>query len=375
MNNNILIIAGEASGDVRGSELLRELVPLLQGTRFWGVGGDRMQAEGVELIEHIRDLSMVGAVEVLKKLPHIHAHYRNITSQVLKRKPDLAILIDYPGFNLKVAKFLKKQGIPVIYYIIPQVWAWGAWRIKAIKERVSKALVLFDFEESLLKASGVDCEFVGHPLVDEAPPASVHSGEKDATIALLPGSRNSEINAMLPVMLEAAEMIISERDNTRFVIAESSNIGKDTYDEMISRHGELDIERVTNDTFGCLDRCDLAIVTSGTATLETAVMERPMVITYKVSPVTAFIARRLKTVPFLGLVNIIAGEEVVPELIQEDATSEKLSGKALEILGDISMMESMKKELREVKHHLGEKGAAKRAALAVKNFIDGKTGS
>jgi lipid-A-disaccharide synthase len=375
MNRNILIIAGEASGDVRGSELLKELAPLLGGTHFWGIGGDRMKAEGLELIEHIRDLSMVGVVEILKKLPHIHAHYRNITSQVIERKPDLAILIDYPGFNLKVAKFLKKQGIPVIYYIIPQVWAWGPWRIKAIKERVSKALVLFDFEERLLKESGVDCEFVGHPLVDEAPPASDHSGKQDLTVALLPGSRNSEINAILPVMLDAAEKIRLARSDTRFMIAESPNIQKDTYDAMLSRHENLAVERVTNDTFGCLSRCDFAIVTSGTATLETAVMERPMVITYKVSPVTAFIARLLQTVPFLGLVNIIAGEEVAPELIQEDATSEKLSSKALEILSDSSTMEDMKKELREVKHHLGEKGAAKRAALAVKNFIDGKTGS
>ncbi|MGB2601357.1 MAG: lipid-A-disaccharide synthase [Candidatus Omnitrophota bacterium] len=375
MNKNILIIAGEASGDVRGSELLRELVPLLSGTHFWGVGGNRMEEEGVELIEHIRDLSMVGIVEILKKLPQIRAHYNNITSQVIKRKPELAILIDYPGFNLKIAKFLKKQGIPVIYYIIPQVWAWGPWRIKTIKERVSKALVLFDFEEKLLKESGVDCEFVGHPLVDEAPSASDRSGKEHLRVALLPGSRNNEINAILPVMLDAAEKIRSVRSDTHFIVAESSNIQKDTYDAMLSRHENLDIERVTNDTFSCLDKCDFAIVASGTATLETAVMERPMVITYKVSPVTAFIARLLQTVPFLGLVNIIAGKEVAPELLQEDATSEKLSGKALEILGNSSMMDGMKKELREVKHHLGEKGAAKRAALAVKNFINKKSGT
>ncbi|MBD3427207.1 MAG: lipid-A-disaccharide synthase [Candidatus Omnitrophica bacterium] len=369
MEKNILIIAGEASGDVRGGELLSELGPLLEKARFWGFGGDNMSACGVEIIEHVRDLSMVGLVEVLRKLPSVHAHYRKITTQVLERKPDLAILIDYPGFNLKTAKFLHRQGIPVIYYIIPQVWAWGAWRLGAIKEHVSKALVLFDFEQKLLEDNGIDAVFVGHPLVDEAPREG--SGEsKGKTVALLPGSRENEVHSMLPVMLDAAEKINSSCDDTRFILAESANIPESTYSEMTSVHGSLDLERVRNDTFGCLARSDFAIVTSGTATLETAIMEKPMIITYKASVITELFYKILRRVPFLGLVNIIAGRQVVPELLQAEATAGNLSAKTLEILSDNTRMESIRKDLAEVKRHLGEKGASRRAAEEIKRFID-----
>ncbi len=370
MNKNILIIAGEPSGDMRGGELLARLMPLVPGTRFWGIGGDRMAAKGMELVEHVRDLSMVGLLEIIKKLPRVRRQFRALKREIGKREPFLAILIDYPGFNLKVARYLHSKGIPVVYFIIPQVWAWGRWRIRAIKEHVSKALVLFDFEEKLLREHGVDCEFVGHPLVDEAPSPARRQGT--TAVALLPGSREHEINTLYPVMLEAAEIINAALGDVRFFVAESSNVKKEIYDSILAGHEGLDIKRLTDDTFCCLNECDLAVVTSGTATLETAVMEKPMVITYKASPVTAFLARKVAGVRIFGLANILAGEVIVPELLQEDATPEKLSGKALEILSDAPGMERMRSKLREVKRRLGSEGAAERAARAILRFIEEK---
>ncbi len=377
MKKNILIIAGEPSGDMRGGEVLGELKKLLPDVSFWGIGGDRMEREGVELIEHVRKLSIVGVWEAVKKLSIIREQYRNVIDNVRKRKPTLAILVDYPGFNLKLARFLHRSNIPVVYYIVPQVWAWGSWRIRSLKNYVDKALVLFDFEQRLLKEHGIDCEFVGHPLVDKAPSPitpdhpSTSLGTGELTIALLPGSRESEILNMLPTMLDAAEKIRECREDARFIVAENSNVGRALYDSALARHGGLSISRLTDDTFACLDRCDFAIVTSGTATLETAIMEKPMVIVYRTSPLTYVLARAFKRTPFIGLANIIAGKEIAPELLQKDLTPEKLSGKTLEIINDDSRMRQATEELRKVKHSLGEKGASRRAAEAISRLVDG----
>ena len=373
MDKNILIIAGEPSGDTRAGELLREIKPLLPGIHFWGIGGDNMKREGAELIEHVSKLSMVGVWEVVKNLSKIKEQYKNVTGEVLKRKPAMAILIDYPGFNLKVASFLRKLNIPVVYYIIPQIWAWGGGRIKTIKKVVDKALVLFDFEEKLLKEAGIDCNFVGHPLLDAAPVSITdRAGEKETTIALLPGSRKSEIQSMFPVMLDAAENIHKKMENVRFIVAENSNIQKYLYDSLISGHDGLRISHVTNDIWSCLDRSDFAIVTSGTATLETAVMEKPMVISYRTSPLNAFLFRAFANVPYIGLVNIIAGREVAPEILQEDATPENISHKVLEIINDKGLMIRTKEELKKVKARLGDKGAARKAAGKISGFIKAK---
>ena len=375
MNRNILIITGEPSGDLRAGELLKELKDLLPNTSFWGIGGDHMSRQSVELIEHIRRLSLVGVWEVIKNLSRIRKHYKNVIRNIQKRKPDLAILIDYPGFNLRVAGFLHAENIPVIYYVIPQVWAWGTHRTKALKRFVDKALCLFKFEEEFLKRAGIDCEFTGHPLLDKIPsaaPLGPHAGRGLFTIALLPGSRKSEILSMFPVMLRAAEKIHARRKDVRFIVAENSNIDRALYDPALAAHSDLEISRFTDDTLTCLDRCDFAIVTSGTATLETAIMEKPMVIVYRTAPLTYLIYRLFIRIPFLGLANIIAGEEVAPELLQGDCTAEKLCRKVLEITGDDSLMRSMKDKLRKVKHSLGEKGASRRAAEAISRFIKEK---
>lgn len=375
MNKNILIITGEPSGDIRAGELLKELKKLLPDVSFWGIGGDSMESEGVELTQHIRDLSLVGAVEVIKSLPKIREQYTHLTEAVKMRKPHLAILIDYPGFNLRVAKFLKEQNIPVIYYIIPQVWAWGRWRIKTLKRCVSKALVLFKFEEVLLKKSGVECEFVGHPLVDKTLLESASSrpfSSDRVTVSLLPGSRKSEISRIFPVMLEAAKILKKEIKGIRFIVAESSNVNKALYDELISKYKELPISRVKDNTFKALKESDFAIVTSGTATLEAAITEKPMVITYKAPLVTALLYFLLREVKCIGLVNVIAGKKIVPELLQWNSTPKKMAHEALKILKDPSLMKEMEENLRCVKNALGEKGAEEKAARATAALIKEK---
>lgn len=375
MAKNILIITGEPSGDAHAGELVRELKAMLPDVSFWGIGGDRMEQQGVELIEHVRNLSIVGILEALKNLHKIRKQYKKVIVAIREKKPELAILVDYPGFNLRLASFLHSKNIPVVYYIIPQVWAWGRGRIKALKKSVDKALVLFDFEEILLKKAGMDCEFVGHPLIDKAPLPSPpgekpQSGDSALSIALLPGSRKSEISNMLPVMLDAAEKIREVRRNVRFVVAENLNVDKNLYDSALEGHEELAVSRLSDNTFKCLEQSDFAMVTSGTATLEAAIMEKPMIITYRALLLNTVIFRAIVKIPFIGLANIIAGEKIVPELLQKDATPDKLARTALDVLDDPRLMELTKDKLRKVRFSLGKKGASRRAAEAVKRFLE-----
>ena len=373
MKNNVLIITGEPSGDMHGGELLAKLKNLLPEVSFWGIGGDRMEAEGAELIEHVRNLSIIGVWEIFKKLPTIHKQYKNIVRNVQERQPALAILIDYPGFNLKVAKFLQSQHIPVIYYIIPQVWAWGPWRIKALKRYVSKALVLFKFEETLLAQSGIDCQFVGHPLIDKAPSLKMRDKKDQFTIALLPGSRDSEALNIFPAMLDAAEKIRLNRPDIGFILAESSNVDESIYNVELANHKNLTISRQKDNTFGVLNNSDFAIITSGTATLEATLLKKPMIITYRTAFLTVLLARAFLQVSWVGLANIIANKEIIPELLQENATNEKIASKTLEIINDDSCMQEMKEELGKVSQTLGGKGASRRAAEAVKQYLEEKT--
>jgi lipid-A-disaccharide synthase len=372
MGKNILIVAGEPSGDIRAGELLKELNKLLPDSNFWGIGGDLMASEGVELTEHIRNLSLVGVWEIVLNLKKIFSQYKQLTKNIIKRKPDMAILVDYPGFNLKIARFLHKQKIPVVYYVIPQVWVWGKNRVKTLKTSVDKSLVLFDFEKTFLEQHGASAEFTGHPLMDKAPETIKEKTSGNYTIALLPGSRKMEINNMLPEMLETTQKLKKDIPNLKVILSESSNIPKSLYEKALSKYPDMSIEHIENNTFETLGKSDFAIVTSGTATLETAITGTPMIVTYKGSALTALIFFTFVRFPHLGLVNIIAGKTIVPELLQWNATSEKMYKTITGIINNPTVLNEMKDNLKKVKNSLGEKGASKKAAQAILRFTEEK---
>lgn len=373
MKKNVLIITGEPSGDARGAELVKELKGLLPGASFWGMGGDLMTSEGVELVEHIRNLSIVGVWEAIKNLRKIDAQFKHVTGEIKMRRPSFAILVDYPGFNLKVAHFLKEQGIPVIYYVVPQVWAWGEWRVAELRKNVAKCLTLFAFEKDFLRERGVDADFVGNPLLDSAPENTLIA-HKNFTIALLPGSRKSEITHILPLLLRSAEIVKASRKDVDLVMAESSNIPGEMYESGLAAFPSLQVRRMKDATYEVLALSDFAMVASGTATLETAVMEKPMLVAYRVTFLTEALFKLVSKMRLVSLVNIIAGSrEIVPEFVMRHKVSpENIARETLSIINDPSRMEKMRSDLRGVKKALGQKGASRRAAEAIAAFVKEK---
>lgn len=374
MKNNILIIAGEPSGDIHAAKLLKELRALMPNTTFWGIGGDAMIAEGFEVVEHIKNLSIVGVWEVITKVPQIRRQMSLVTKESAERRPDAVILVDYPGFNLNLARKFKSMEIPVLYYIIPQVWAWGKGRIKDLKNFTDKTFVLFDFEERLLRENGVNCKFVGHPLMDHLYEGDPLSKGKEISIALLPGSRKNEILKLLPVMMEAARQIAKYKDSS-FILAESSNIPEEMYSSILREYGDVNITPVRDNAQKALVSSDFAIVTSGTATLEAAITGTPMLITYKTAPLTAFLFFNFVRLEYIGLVNFIAEKKIVPELLQEKATGLSIAKETLAILNDPDRIDLMKSELKQVRDSLGEPGASARAAVEMKSFLDNYSSS
>ncbi|KJJ84762.1 lipid-A-disaccharide synthase [Candidatus Omnitrophus magneticus] len=375
-NLKIFISAGEPSGDMRGAELLRELKKIMPEASFFGFGGDLMAKEGVRLVEHIKNLSIVGVFEALKKLPDIRRHYFQAMFEVEKEKPSCAILIDYPGFNLKIAKLLKTKGIPVIYYIIPQVWAWGVSRVELLKRYTDKILVLFKFEEEFLKKYEVTAHFTGHPIVDNfAKQADIFKNDNLAgrrSIALLPGSRKCEIKNLLPVMLESAKVIQSRMRDVSFVLAKASVISSELYDEYLKEYPFLNISSVVDNTLYALSRADFAIAASGTVTLEVALTKKPFIIVYKSSIFTELCFNLFVRIPFLGLPNIIAGEEVVPEILQRKFKPDVIADRVIEVLTNSVLYSDIQKKLTKVSLALGPTGASVRTAKLIADFLSSK---
>jgi lipid-A-disaccharide synthase len=368
----ILISAGEPSGDLHASNLVKDLKRLKPDLEFFGIGGEFSRRAGVAIPFDISRLAVVGLTEVLKNLSTISRIYKGLLDEIDSKKPDIAILVDYPGFNFRLAKALKKRSIPVVYYISPQIWAWGKGRIKIIKECVEKVIVFFKFEEELYKREGVDVECVGHPLLDIAKPGlsreeflNKHglSGDRK-TVALLPGSRAMEVKALLPVMARTSEMLERKAGRLQFLVAKYGALEKNIYNSIIEDRS-LDMTVVENETYDMLAASDFAIVASGTAALETAIIGTPFVITYKTSLLNYLICRPFVKTPFLGLVNVISGKEVVPELIQFNATPQKISDKVFEILSSPDRMSAMRETLKGITSSLGASGASLRAAKAI----------
>ncbi|MBU1871756.1 MAG: lipid-A-disaccharide synthase, partial [Candidatus Omnitrophica bacterium] len=324
MGKKILIIAGEASSDLHAADLVKEIRELLPSVEFFGLGGERMQKAGVKLYDNIVELAVVGFIEVLKNIGKFKAIFDNILTQVDELKPEIAVLIDYPGFNLRLAKELKKRNIPVIYYISPQIWAWGKNRIYLIKKLVRRMIVLFRFEEEIYKKAGIPVNFVGHPFLDIPRYASrLAIPENKTTLALLPGSRELEVRRLLPVMLESAKLILKKIPDSQFILLYSSSVKREIFEEILKGY-ELPLYIFTDKTYEGLNSSDFALIASGSATLESSVLEKPFVVLYKVSALSWLLLRMIIKLPYIGLVNIVAGKKIIEEFIQFRAQPEKI---------------------------------------------------
>jgi len=373
--HRIFIIAGEASGDLHGANLVRELMRVsaehgrskdgaaASSLVVQGWGGDRMAAEGVQLLKHYRELAFMGFTQVLLNLRTILRNIRLCKEQIAAFKPDVLLLIDYPGFNLRIADWAHAQGIRVVYYISPQLWAWKENRITTVKRAVDRMLVILPFEQEWYAERGVHVDFVGHPLLDEiANTGAAATGDEvraaDAPIALLPGSREQEITRMLPAMLAAAAHFPGER----FVVAAAPSVPAQLYAELI---GSARVEVVAGRTHALLRSAKAAVVTSGTATLETALFGVPEVVCYSGSAINVWLARRLVKVKFISLVNLIMDRAVVPELIQHDMNAERIRAELQRLLHDTAHRARMVADLQDLRVRLGGPGASARAARLV----------
>ncbi len=370
MLNRIMMIAGEASGDLHGSGVVRELKKAVPELEIFGVGGDKMAREGMEIVYHISRLSFMGFVEVMKNLRVIREVEQELEELLLSRKPDVVVLIDYPGFNLRFAKKVKRLGIKVLYYIGPQIWAWHKSRVKEMRHSIDAMKVVFPFEVEFYRKEGIDVEFVGHPLAESI---GVKMSRQDffekwnldpqkKLLALLPGSRNQEIEKIFPVMTLTAEDI-SRSGKVQVAVGVAPNLGVSALRKHIFSDTKMTF--VTDATYELMKYADVALVTSGTATLETGWFCTPMVIVYRTSTLTYLIGRMLVDVNNIGLVNIVAEKELVPEFIQNDMTPHTLEEALGRILNDNGYAQRMRESLSVIKEKLGGPGASARVAQGV----------
>ena len=373
----VMIVAGEASGDLHGALLVREMLAVNPSLHFFGIGGNRMQEAGVKLLAHAADIAVVGVSEVFSKTAAFLRIIAKMRKSMDRLKPSLVILIDFPDFNLNIAaRAARKRGIRIFYYISPQVWAWREGRVEQIKKLVDEMAVILPFEVDFYAAHGFDVHYVGHPLRDivktpfTASQARAHFGlaEDKTTIGLLPGSRNSEIQKLLPEMVEAARIISQKIPGTQYILPLADTLEEKTVAGFLSDSG-LKVKIVAGHTYDVLACCDLAVVTSGTATLETGLMGVPMVIVYKVSLFSELIGRMIIRQQHIGLVNILAGKTVAPELIQRDARGPRIASEALAILQNREKRRQIIRDLGNIRAKLGEPGAARRAAQIACNMI------
>ncbi|HMP91036.1 MAG TPA: lipid-A-disaccharide synthase [Kiritimatiellia bacterium] len=369
---NLLVIAGEVSGDMHAAHVIEELHRLRPGLDVWGIGGDRLNECGVELLQHTRDMSVLGLVEVLKRYGFFRKVFRHILDEVDRRKPAAALLIDYPGFNLRLAAELKKRGVVVVYYVCPQVWAWHRSRIPKMARIIDHLLVIFPFEVAIFSGTGLDVRFVGHPLIEEA--QRIFNGQDiplpwpgELRIAMLPGSRRQELERILPAMLSAAVLLEKQHTDVGFILPAASREMESLAREILDRNPEKPsrLEIVHGQTRHVLRQAKAAWVTSGTATLETALMECPMVVVYKTAWLTHAIGKQLVRVPHLGMVNLLAGKSLCPELIQNDVTPENLVREITPLINDTQARTEMVEGIRNVKASLGDGGAAKNVAAVL----------
>jgi lipid-A-disaccharide synthase len=368
------MVAGEASGDMYGAEVARALQKQFPGCHIYGLGGQRMREAGVELEGDISRTAVVGPFEAITYLGSLYRVFRKLAERVEDEPPIAAILIDFPDFNLRLAKRLKQARIPVIYYISPQVWAWREGRVKQIRNLVDKMLVIFPFEEELYRQAGVDVEFVGHPLIDMVRPSTskerfcrTHSLDPAKPIvALLPGSRRKEVRYILPTICEAADRIRSAKPDTQFVLPMATGLDQRLLETII---GARSITIVRDETYNAVRYARAAIVASGTATLEAALLGTPEVIVYRISAATWFLGKFLLKVRLFGIVNIILGEEVVPELFQNRFTPEAVATTTLRLMDDVWLQSRIRGNYEQLRRQLGNGKVADRVAGVVSELV------
>jgi len=370
----VMIIAGEASGDQHGAKLVRAMRRRNNGLSFSGIGGQAMKDAGVRVEVDASTLAVVGITEVLSKTSHL-LHGLRVAKQLLKNlRPDLLVLIDFPDFNLHVAATAKKLGIPVLYYICPQVWAWRPGRVQKIKKRVDHLAVILPFEADFFRRHAIPVTFVGHPLLDtqslsgfdNAAPAT----RAKKIVGLLPGSRDREIVRLLPTMLAAADNLTRRSSDIKFLVSVAPSVAKESVAAIVRSHSvEADIELVEGGVRSVFRKSSLVVAASGTVTLEAAIWGTPMIIVYRVSTLTYWMGKALAKVKYIGLVNLIADKEIVPELIQHDASADNIADNVSKLLNDDSRLQNLKDELLKAREALGRPGASERVAEIALNMI------
>jgi lipid-A-disaccharide synthase len=371
----ILISAGEASGDMYAARLASALRARVD-VQLFGMGGTRMREAGVELVADCSEVSLVGIVEIAKKYPALKRVWKRLLGEAIRRKPQLAILTDFPGFHLRLARALKGQGVQNVYFVSPQFWAWRPWRANLVRRRFVRALCIFPFEEGWYRSRGVKADFIGHPLVGNvtAKRTRVEFASDcglDASkpiVTLLPGSRSGEIAHHMPTMMQACRLVQQKKSEVQFVLALAPGVKR----SQISQHliPAVTIRVLEDATYDALGGADLSIVSSGTATVEAALMDAPMIVVYRLAPLTAAIARWLVRTPMFAMVNLIAGKRVVPELVQKDFTPAQLAQETIRLLDSPDARQEMRRGLAEVREKLGPPGAVERAADLIVGMLN-----
>lgn len=372
MSARLLLSCGEASGDLYAGALTRELLALEPSLTISGIGGPRFAAAGGRLLADYRDLAVTGLTEAIPKIPLFLATRRAIVSAARTERPDALVVIDAPDLNFRLAPRIRRLGIPVVYYIGPQVWAWRRGRLKTMREFVDRMLVIFPFEAAIYREAGVPVEFVGHPLVDLVRPAvgreeflSAHGLRPTApTVAILPGSRPNEVQRILPDLVAAADRIRAQVPGVQFVVARAPRLEDSLFDSLRTG-GDRRMVVVDGETDTVLASADVALTASGTATVQTALHDVPMVVVYRTSWLTYHVARWLVRVDAIGMVNLVAGEPIVPELVQDAFTSEAVAREAVSMLTDPARSARIREGLARVRARLGGSGASRRAAEAI----------
>jgi len=371
----ILISAGEASGDMYAARLAAALRTRAD-VQLFGMGGAHMRQAGVEIVADFADVSVVGILEVFQRLPALLRVRRQLLGEARQRKPRLAILTDFPGFHLRLSRALKGLGVPNVYFVCPQFWAWRPWRANLVRRRFLRGLCIFPFEQEWYRRRGLTADFIGHPLVGHV--AATKTRQQFATeygldpgrpiVALLPGSRAGEIAQHMPPLVQACHLI-AKRHSVQFVLAVAPGLSAPQIAAYLPPGVPVPI--VEHETYNALGAADVAIVSSGTATVEAALMNTPMIVIYRVAPLTAAIARLLVRTPYFAMVNLIAGKRVVPELVQKDLTPERVAAEALRLLESPGARAEMQAELSVVREKLGPQGAIDRAADKIAGMLSG----